>query len=187
MTNTKVNFKAGSVIELSFATLVEGKEKQFFAEYFPKVTPIVAELGGQPLGSYRVVESSSKLDDPKMGAFFQWDSIDAFAKLHNEPRYLAIKHLRDSALQSFINGLFYYVNQDATVSFEEGQAYALIAHLDEFDCCMSSPLLDLNLVASNKSKYSPVRIQLFKWNECCDTILHEGKVDIFKIILNTPQ
>jgi len=41
MTISNVDFKAGTVIELSFATIIEGKENQLFGEYFPKVIPIV--------------------------------------------------------------------------------------------------------------------------------------------------
>ena len=106
MKNTNIEFKAGTVIELSFATIIAGKEEQLFGKYFPRVTPVVSDLGGQPLGSYAVTESSSKLDDPEMGALFQWGSIDDFNKLHKEPRFLEIKHIRDEALQSFSNGHF---------------------------------------------------------------------------------
>lgn len=188
MTISNVDFKAGTVIELSFATIIEGKENQLFGEYFPKVLPIVGDLGGQALGSYVVTSSSSKLGDPKMGAFFQWDNITAFKKLHNEPRFLKIKHLRDSALKSFTNGLFYIVAQDTRVTFEEGESYALIAHLEECECCMSSSLLNLMPAPeANKNTYSPVRIQILKWNECCDNILQESKADIFKFIFNTSK
>ncbi len=188
MTSTSITFKAGKLIELAFATLIDGKETQFYEQYFPRVQPIASELGGQALRTYEVTESCSQLDDPKMGGFFQWESIEAFIKLHNEADFLAIKPLRDDALKFFINGLFYKVSQNTTVMLEEDESYALIAHLDVFDCCMTSPLLDLiSVVESNKNEYSPVRIQLFKWNECCDTILQEGKADIFKIKFNTPQ
>jgi hypothetical protein len=188
MTISNVDFKAGTVIELSFATIIEGKENQLFGEYFPKVIPIVGDLGGQALGSYVVTRSSSQLDDPKLGAFFQWDNIAAFKKLHNEPRFLAIKHLRDSALKSFTNGLFYIVAQDTRVTFEEGESYALIAHLEECDSYMSSPLLDLTPAPdANKNTYSPVRIQVSKWNEYSDKILQKSKAEIFKFIFNTPR
>ncbi len=188
MNNTGVIFKAGKVIELAFATIIEGKESQFYELYFPKALPIVSKLGGEALRSYEITESVSTLDNPKMGGFFQWESIDAFNQLHNEAAFLEIKHLRDEALTSFSNALFYTVADDTELMFEEGEPYALIAHMDVFDCCMKSPLLDLTPVAeSNKTGYSPVRIQLFKWNECCDTILQDGKTDIFKIKFNTPQ
>lgn len=188
MSSTSITFKAGKLIELAFATLIEGKETQFYEQYLPKVQPIAYELGGQALSTYEVTESCSKLDDLKMGGFFQWESIEAFTKLHNKAEFLAIKPLRDDALKFFINGLFYTVAQDTTVMLEDGESYALIAHLDMFDCCVTSPLLDLtSVVESNKTEYSPVRIQLFKWNECYDTILQEGKADIFKIKFNTSQ
>ena len=188
MTNINVDFKTGKVIELAFATIIEGKEDQFFGEYFPRVMPIASELGGQPLGSYSVIESRSQLDDPKMGAFFQWDSIDAFEQLHNDPRFLDIALLRDTALSSFTNALFYSVEQDTTVNFEEGEVYALIAHLEEYECCMSAPLLELTPASDLKNQeYAPINIQLFKWSKCCDTILQEGKADIFKFTFNLPH
>ena len=185
MKNTNVEFKIGTIIELSFATVIAGKEEQLFGEYFPKVTPIVGELGGQPLGSYVVTNSSSRLDDPKMGAIFQWASIDDFNKLHKEARFLEIKHIRDNALQSLSNGHFFTVDKDTVVTFDEGQSYALIAQMEDDGCCVSSPLVKMMPApGADKKDYSPVKIVITKWDECCDKILQEGSSDIFKFILN---
>jgi hypothetical protein len=188
MENTSIEFKTGKIIELSFATVIAGKEDQLFGDYFPKVTPIVGELGGQPLGSYVVTNSSSRLGDPKMGAIFQWGSINAFNKLHKEPRFLEIKHIRDNALQSLSNGHFFTVNEDTAVVFDEGQSYALIAQMDDDGCGVSSPLVEMTPASGeDKKDYSPVKIQIVQWDECCDKILQEGSSDIFKFILNMPK
>ncbi len=70
MKTVDIKFDSSQVTELSFATIKEGMEQQLFQDYFPKVGPIVADLGGKPLGSFAVQASTSKIGQPKMGAFF---------------------------------------------------------------------------------------------------------------------
>ena len=193
MKNTNMEFKADTIIELSFATVVAGKESQLFGEYFPGVMPIVTELGGQPLGSYTVINASSGLGEPKMGAFFQWPGIDEFNALHKEPRFLAIKHLRDNALQFFSNAHFFVVTKNTRVNFIEGQPYALIAQMDDkgYGVKLSAefvPMVEMTPAAGMlKKDYSPIKIQLMHWDENCDKIMQQGRADVFKFILNMPE
>ena len=123
-----IQLEAGSVVELSLATVKSGFEKQLFGHYFPEVTPIVLGLGGKPLGSFSISHSDSILGNPKMGALFQWPSVGVFNQLHDNTDFLKLKPVRDEALEFFSNGHFFLVNEDTQLTIEEAQTYAISTH-----------------------------------------------------------
>jgi len=123
-----IQLQAGSVVELSLATVKSGFEQQLFEHYFPEVTPIVLGLGGKPLGSFSISHSDSILGNPKMGALFQWPSVDVFNQLHDNADFLKLKPVRDEALEFFSNGHFFLVNEDSQLTIEEAQTYAISTH-----------------------------------------------------------
>jgi len=193
MTSTQVktaqlSFKAGTAIELSFATVIEGKESQLFTEYFPKVIPIVGEFEGTPMGSFKIQASSSKLGSPKMGAFFQWADLSGFDKLHNDPRFLAIKSLRDEALSFFSNGYFFSVEKDTEISFEDGQTYGLIVDLenDTPDHDNNETLVTLTPYQGAAPKpYQPSSIKIIRLDDT-SKFDETRPVDMFKFTMNMP-
>lgn len=193
MKSTAIRFKAGTIIELSFATVIEGQEDQVFGEYFPKVTPIVADLGGAPLCSFSITDSAASLGMPKMGALFQWPNMDAFRLLHEDPRYLAIKSIRDDALSFFSNGHFFIVNEDSIVTFNEGESYALYTEWENDGNRKQSPLLSLHAaVPTSIEKYQPALVHISQWNDNAELELSNAQSgasaekDIFKFELNFP-
>ena len=190
MKTVDIKFDSSQVTELSFATIKEGMEQQLFQDYFPKVGPIVADLGGKPLGSFAVQASTSKIDQPKMGAFFQWPSIYDYKKLHDDPRFLAVKPIRDETLAFFSNGHFFNVEADKTISFAEGQDYALVAEWTSGDL---KKIIDKTLLVTLKpvmdGAYAPSKLHVCVWD---DAFAASGKdkaanaPDIYKFKLNMP-
>ena len=196
MNSTKVQFNAGTAIELSFATVAEGKEAQLFGEYFPKVMPIVADLGGKPMGSYVIGDSATKLGTPKMGAFFQWPDLDGFHKLHDDPRFLAIKGIRDEALSFFSNAHFFCVAEDTEVTFEEGQEYALVAEREmsenEEQGTFDSLVTLTPAPGASNPDFNAKQIHIARWDENSQSAFEAAKSgqygtrDLFKFVINMP-
>ena len=186
MKSSKILFKTGTVIEISFATVTQGKEAQIFSEYFPKVMPIVLELGGQPLGSFAISETESRLGSPKMGAMFQWPNLGVFNQLHEDPRFLAIKGIRDDAMEFFSNGHFFVVQEDTEVTFLEDEDYVMMAHWQEH---LDKPeLLNLlPLVTAPNQSYQPKRISISQWDDDQHKKIHSNNIDTYKFTLNFPE
>ncbi|MEH6344826.1 MAG: hypothetical protein V7785_07070 [Bermanella sp.] len=194
MQQDTILFKAGTVIEISFARIKEGKEPQLFGQYFPKVMPILNELGGQSLGSFAVTESLSELDEPQMSALFQWPSLEAFEALHTDPRFLEIKGIRDDALVFLSNGHFFSVKEDTEVTFIEGQFYGLTTtkHTDnsgEKDNRENSSLISFDLVQSSKQDYQLESAKISSWSEQTQQNLLKpaSTFNVFKIQRNFLQ
>ena len=193
MKSATIRFKADTIIELSFATVIEGQEDRVFGEYFPKVMPIVADLGGTSLSSFSITDSAANLGTPKMGALFQWPNMDAFRLLHEDPRYLAIKSIRDDALSFFSNGHFFSTNEDSVVTFNEEESYALYADWENDGNHKQSPLLSLlAAVPTSVEKYQPAVLHISQWNNNAELELNNAQsgasaeTDLFKFELNFP-
>lgn len=193
MKSVAIRFKAGTIIELSFATIIEGRENRVFGEYFPKVLPIVADLGGTSLCSFSITGSAANLGTPKMGALFEWPSMDAFRRLHKDPRFLAIRNIRDNALSFFSNGHFFAAKQDSIVTFEEGESYALHTDWESDGNREPSALLKLHAaVPISVEKYQPAVAHISLWNDSAELELSNAqsgvltKRDLFKCELNFP-
>ncbi len=195
MRHTNITFKAGTAIELSFASIITGKEPQLFGEYFPKVLPIVGEMGGTSLGSASISGSAAKLGAPKISAFFQWPNQETFARLHKDPRFQEIKALRDQALSLFSNGHFFALEEDAIVTFEEGKSYGLLAEYSEH--LPSHPTVPLVCLQSTGEAidldFNPVRVLIVEWSPALDDLMTQTKkagstsLDIFKFTFNFPE
>jgi hypothetical protein len=185
MKSTNILFKANTIIELSLATIIDGKEAQVFNDYFPKVMPLVSKLEGKPLGSFTISEASSRLGNPRMGAFFQWPNHKAFQELHADPSFLSIKGIRDSAMQFFSNGHFFEVEQDVEITLHEGHVYVLQANM--LDTSTTSSLVDFLPLESNiESSYQPTQLSIKCWSEYEFEKERKESVDTYNFQLNFP-
>ncbi len=192
MQQDTISFKAGTIIEISFARIKEGKEQQLFGQYFPKVMPILNDLGGQSLGSFSVTESLSELDEPQMSALFQWPSLEAFEALHTDPRFLEIKSIRDDALMFLSNGHFFTVKKDTEVTFIEGHLYALTTSKHSENPSQKETdhsLISFDLSQKSKQGYQIDSAQISNWGESSQQHLinPEYPMNTFKIQRNFPQ
>ena len=197
MSVTTLQFKKDTAIELAFATVTEGMEGQLFGDYFPKVMPIIMELGGKPLGSFGIAKAATNFGHPKMGVFFQWPTIETFDALHDESRFLEIKSIRDDALSFFCNGNFFESQKDQELSFEEGQEFALITLWSEEENMSLSPIINLRpLDLSLKQDYRPMQVLICPWSDGVEDLLLSSlkgtsdkarEPDVFKIAFNPPK
>lgn len=193
MKTADIKFDSSQVIELSFATIKEGMEQQLFQDYFPKVGPIVADLGGKSLGSFTVDAAASKIGTPKMGAFFQWPDIEGYKKLHDDARFLKVKPIRDETLAFFSNGHFFNVEADKTIGFAEGQDYALVAEWTSGDLKKITDKMPLvTLRSAMDGNYAPSKLHICLWDDAFSALVSDGKAiaanapDIYKFKLNMP-
>ena len=118
----EIIFKEGKLIEVAFLSVKEGKEKQLNEDYFPKVMPIVTEYGGRPLMKVGVEHVWSQHIKPQMVVFFEWPSAGQKEAFEKDPRFIAVKGLRDDAL-SFLKLSFFEVEKDMTVQLDGTKFY----------------------------------------------------------------
>lgn len=199
MRSTNIIFRTGTAIELSFASIIPGKEAQLFDNYFPKVIPIVDEMGAMSLGSASLSASSATLGEPKMTSFFQWPDRKTFTKLHKDPRFQKIKKVRDETLSLFSNGHFFVVEEDTVVTFEEGEFYGLIAEYHGYYhgyrwSPHTAPLICLQPTDESVDlDFDPARVLIVKWSPELDGLMSQSKksgdtsLDIFKFTFNFPE
>ncbi len=116
-----ITLRPGVVIEVAYASVKTGMEPQLFGEYFPKAMPLVAEYGGQGLGTFQVERTLDGTASPEIIALFQWPSVESFLALHADPRFQKIVPLRDEALAYMDNANFYTVDQPWSLTVQEGQ------------------------------------------------------------------
>ncbi len=184
-----VEFKKGTVIELSFATIKNGMESQLFNDYFPQVMPIVTEIGGQSLGSFKIRNTTDR-SVPKMCALFQWPSIECFQKLHDDTRFLAIKSIRDSALSYFVNGIFFTVKEDTKISFVEDTSVAL--HVVKSSYVDDKNGIALVSMQSNsadlESNTTPLSLNIALWDVFAEQQLANPSLDgnLYELAMNFP-
>lgn len=189
MREQTIKFKKGTVIEVSFATVKEGMQAQLFGEYFPKVMPIIGEIGGQSLGSFKIENSKSSLDNPQMCALFEWPNLEGFKNLHSDLRFIAIKHIRDDTLSYFLNGLFFTVEEDVEVNFNDKESYILSAVLENAKRLNENPLVNLSKAVVNSDRaYQPTDVQIDLLNEENLELFNkpETHTDVFKLRMNFP-
>lgn len=186
MKQDTIEFKAGTVIELSFASVVAGKEGVLFGEYFPQVMPILADLGGVSLGSFSIRKSTSDLINPQMSALFQWPNLDAFYALHKDKRFLAIKDIRDDALCLLSNGHFFEVKEDTSLTFIEGQSYAMTVNTVSSDSLSPLNRLKFNKVKSAEGNYQLDTVSIGQWEPKDDALLSDASINIYQLERNFP-
>lgn len=189
MKELTLSFTPDSLVELSFASIEPGRERQLFGEYFPRVVPVVAEYGGRPMGSFRISDARSGLGQPGMGALFHWPDLAAFQMLHDDARFAELKPIRDDALSLLVNGNFYRVESPQEVTFQEGQEY-LLAALPAKGAVVSVAAL-LQLIRDDgdqePSRFPAKSVQLLKWNEDLERKLVDAGVEFFRVAMNIPD
>jgi len=130
---TTIKFSKGKIIEVAYASIKKGKEKQLFGEYFPKAIPIAAKYGAKPLGVMLNIINIPRqgglkpLVKPNIIGFFEWSSVDDFLALHDDPDFQAIVPIREDALTYLNPGNFYAVDEDVVITFREDKMYEVFS------------------------------------------------------------
>ncbi|MFI5137818.1 MAG: hypothetical protein ACHQIM_08315 [Sphingobacteriales bacterium] len=117
-------FKAGTLIEVAFMSVKEGKMKQLNGEYFAKVMPIAMEYGLKPLMTVAVKNAYSEKIKPQMVGFFEWPDVAKKEAFEKDPRFLKLKPVRTDALSLLKIG-FFEVEKDMTVKLDGSLFYEI--------------------------------------------------------------
>ena len=171
--------------ELAFASIIPGKEEQLFSEYFPAVGPVVADMGAVPLASFAILESAADIEAPTMGALFQWPTVAAYQALHEDPRFLAIKHVRDDALSRLWNGHFFAVETQISASFDPDKTYAVVVASRNIEVGHSE--IELTLAADSTNKdYEGRTLFVAEWSPATQSLMDgaDSSIDVFKVKFN---
>ena len=129
---TEITFEAGKAIEIAFASIRNGFETQLQEEYFPKVIPLAGEYGGRPIGKFAVEKIPFGHIQCDAMMFFEWPSVDAYVDFTQDARFQPLRPIRDEALAYLNNGNFFSIDETATVSLSQDNAYLLFgAWLDQ--------------------------------------------------------
>ncbi len=132
ITSIEVEFKKDKLIEVAFLSVDPSKQKQLQDEYFKKVMPIAKEYGMKPLAKMGVKYAYSEFVNPQMIGFFEWESKEKHQAFLKDPRFLAIKPIRDDAL-TFLRLGYFQVDKDTRTTFASGklmEVYAMWLHAE---------------------------------------------------------
>lgn len=121
---SSATFKAGTLIEVAFMSVKEGKQKELNEGYFEKVMPIAMEYGLKPLMTVAIKSTHSKGIKPQMIGFFQWPNATLRTAFEKDPRFLKIKHIRTASL-SFLKLGFFKVEKDMHVNLDTSLFYEI--------------------------------------------------------------
>ena len=101
-------------------------------------------------------------------------------------RIVAIKGIRDDAMEFFSNGHFFVVQEDTEVTFLEDEDYVMMAHWQEH--LDKTELLNLlPLVTAQDQSYQPKRISISQWDDGQHKRIHSNNIDTYKFTLNFPE
>lgn len=145
--------KAGTVIEISYASVEGGKEKQLMKDYLPKIMPIVANYGGKMLGSFKVTAVTGGEIKPQMVVLFEWPNLKARDQMHADRAAKKLFPLRDDAM-TFFKQAFYAVDKDTQLTLHEDKTYEFFNAWTTFAAKVSLPAY-FKLSDAPKQKYGP--------------------------------
>ncbi|MEM7343700.1 MAG: hypothetical protein AAF485_05620, partial [Chloroflexota bacterium] len=102
--NTILKLTKDTKLEFAFGNVIEGKEHQVFAEYFPLVGPVIAEHGSQQLATFVILASNVEGVKPTQGAISQWPEVNGHEKLLSDERFTKHVPIRDEAMDLLSDG-----------------------------------------------------------------------------------
>jgi len=177
-------FKSKLKLEFAFGKVTQGKEMQLYGEYFPAITPLIADYASQQVGTFSVISSNSQGIASEMGAFTQWSSLESYQGFYSDPRFIKVKPLRDDSLDLLSDGHF-FKSQDKVIEINTDTDYAIVISTDESTDIKS--LLTLPLESeSPQQTYSGKSLTLALWNENTDKLLQTAETEVFRIRFNKP-
>lgn len=151
--NGSIMLEAGTVIEITYASVEGGKEKQLMKDYLPKIMPIVANYGGKMLGSFNVTAVTGGEITPQMVVLFEWPNLKARDQMHADSAAKKLFPLREDAM-TFFKQAFYTVDKDTQLTLHEDKTYEFFNAWTTFAAKVSLPAY-FKLSDAPKQKYGP--------------------------------
>jgi len=173
-------------LEFAFGKITQGKEMQLYGEYFPAITPLIADYANQQVGTFSVIASNILGITPEMGAFTHWSSLESHQGFYSDSRFTKVKPLRDDSLDLLSDGHF-FKSLDKVVDIDINADYAVVISKD---CAVDlTVLLTLQLDSeSPEQNYIGKTLTLVLWNENADELLkiETSEAEVFRIRFNKP-
>jgi len=180
----ELTLKADTFLDFAFGKVTRGKEAQVFTQYFPVISPVLAERGIQPLRAFVVMATNRPGVRPEQGSLTQMPSIESFAQFHKDPRFLEVKSLRDEAMELLADGHFFNA-QEKVVSLTADTDYALIITDTSDDGPLKQePLLALKAAADTPTQtYAGKTLTLQRWSQEAEQLINgpAGEALVFRI------
>ncbi|MEM7117554.1 MAG: hypothetical protein AAF614_34295 [Chloroflexota bacterium] len=184
--NNIIKLTKDTKLEFAFGNVIEGKEHQVFAEYFPLVRPIIAEYGSQQLATFAVLASNVEGVKPTQGAISQWPEVKGHEKLMGDERFVRHLPIRDEVMDLLSDGHIFDTT-DNDIEISSGEEYGFMVS-SEIPSHINS-LVQLGLAeGSYNREYSNKSLVLFSWSSDAENLLekNQGDLTILKVKFN-PQ
>ena len=120
--------KKDKLIEVALLSVKEGKADQLNNDYFSQVMPLAArsEYGGRSIANFVVTRKVIGDNPAQMVVFYEWASLEAKRAFETNPEYLALRNIRNDALNFLAQG-FFKVEQDVTIDLYDNKVYDFAA------------------------------------------------------------
>lgn len=193
-----ITFTKGKLVEVALLSVKEGKEAQFFNEYFSQVMPVAIPYGAKPIGSFAVTRHVIQNNPSKMVVFFEWESLEEKRKFEANPEFLKLRNIRDNALSYLVQG-FFEVTETVSIEVSDNKVYdfaALWVHPEKgnllqeyFGAVMPeatkpkigyTPITTLSSVGANDQNYHPSVIALAEWKGGSEAVDQLEQTKAFK-------
>lgn len=121
-----ITFTKGKLVEVALLSIRDGKDNQFYQDYFSKVMPVAMPYGARPIASFATTRSVLGNSPAQVVVFFEWGSIEEKRAFEKNPEYLKLRNIRDNALNYLVQGYF-QVEESKTVEISDNKVYDFAA------------------------------------------------------------
>ncbi len=167
MTHT-ISMEATERLEIGFGRVFEEKAAWMSGEYFPTMGPVFAQHGMRTLARFQVTASNIPDIEPVQGSFSSWPSAEHRRRLQEAPEFVAIRPMRDAALELSDGHLFEPPTDTPTIPDDEDVAVVVA----NGTVSAGEPLLRVRLAADSASRvYEGKFMSLYRWNDACEALL----------------
>ncbi|MBV6645238.1 MAG: DUF1330 domain-containing protein [Cyclobacteriaceae bacterium] len=193
-----ITFTKGKLIEVALLSVKEGKENQFYQEYFSQVMPVAVPYGAKPIASFATTRKVIGDNPAKVVVFFEWENLKEKRKFERNPEFLKLRNIRDNALQYLVQGYF-QVDETKTIKLQDDKVYDFAAlwidptnapKLQEyFGAVMPeatkpkigyTPIATLNSAGAKDQNWHPSLIAFAEWKGGSEAVDKLEKTKAFK-------
>lgn len=165
----ELNVSANNFVDFALGKVVEGKEAMVFQEYSPAVGPVMRDLEIKSLRPFAVVATNMKGEQPVQGAFTRFKKVENYKKFLADPRFLAVKPLRDEGMV-FLNDGNMFEATGESVSLDSDNEYAIV--LSGAKERLDAELFQWNLTENSPNEFFKGKsLSLHNWNDQAEKLM----------------
>ena len=193
-----ITFNKGTLIEVALLSVREGKQNQFYQDYFSQVMPVAIPYGARPIASFATTKKVLGDNPASVIVFFEWASLEEKRAFERNPEFLKLRNIRDNALNYLAQGYF-QVEETKTVTVQEDKVYdfaalwidkANAAKLQEYFAAVMpeatkkgigyTPIATLNSMGAKDQDWHPNLIAFAEWKGGSNALDKLEKTKAFK-------